>query len=292
MDTKSLKEFFRPTKNKMLVFIGLIFSSIGIPLLYNYLLYWGTIIGTPFSIILLHYYSLILDFFGFFTGPIPLTIFDIIDIFYICTSLFIIYSFSCLIISIYKYFDKLKQEKILKVIFVLTVILTLFWSLVWMDIEGPWPTIDSQEMRQMFSDTCDSSCKNKELLKYCTHYSGDEWEGAFFNDNEIPNELIKVGNQKWPACESRVYCFLYTPCKRLGATQEEVMKKCADLLCNSLLKKYDGNFTFASKELLEKIKESDNLSRCNLSTIPDKDNWYKRFFPENVCEKYINKTAD
>jgi len=135
-----------------------------------------------------------------------------------------------------------------------------------------------------FKRKCNELCE-KDPLGYCTYY----FEGNDFNKNRIHNELIYVGLYSWPACEDRVYCFLYMPCKKLGSSASgTIMKKCAELLCNNYLKKYEGDKSLATKEVLDKIKTGS----CDFSSVLDEDNWHKEFFPENVCEKYINKTAD
>jgi len=135
-----------------------------------------------------------------------------------------------------------------------------------------------------FKRKCNELCEN-DPLGYCTYY----FEDNDFNKNRIPNELIYVGLYHWPACEDRVYCFLYVPCKKLESSASgTIMEKCAELLCNNYLKKYEGDKSLATKEVLDKIKTGS----CDFSSVLDEDNWHKEFFPENVCEKYINKTAD
>ena len=135
-------------------------------------------------------------------------------------------------------------------------------------------------------------CEDKNLIGYCTYYFGKNKLGITdLNEDNQKNSLVLVGAQNWPACESRIYCFLTVPCKKLGSTQSEVMEQCAKLLCQNYLEN-ESNITLASKAVLKEIIESDNLNECNFVSIPDKNNWHRRFFPEYVCEKYINSCSN
>ncbi|MCK4429185.1 MAG: hypothetical protein KAU95_02325 [Candidatus Aenigmarchaeota archaeon] len=159
-------------------------------------------------------------------------------------------------------------------------------SLLNMNCCGPSVPVLEEELKERgFTDNCAELCDSKELVEYCAHYFGKgEYKIIDLNKNKIENDIFKINDQKWPACESRIYCFLYTPCRRLGSTQEEIVKQCAELLCHAYLNKYGGNAEYASEAVLDKIKISSNPTECNFLEIYNKEDWHKRFFPENVCE--------
>ena len=195
------------------------------------------------------------------------------------------YLYSCLIIFLYRHFGNFKC-KFLKPIFISGIILFLFLPIP-LKTGGCLPS-ESQK-KQIFLDSCKYNCANN-IGWYCfKSYNGDDW-----NSNGVRNEIVKLNNagEYLYACEDRIYCFLTVPCKKLGNTSTEIIQNCAKLLCQNYLEKYNGNVEYANEAVLRHIRISTNLTECNFSEIPEENNWHKKFFPENVCEKYINKTAD
>jgi len=280
MNTKSIKEFFRPTKVKMLLFV--ILTSV---------LYIETINllqslnpGSKISYLVL-------------ASILPTIILIPLIILLNNTSLFTIvmiasaisgYLFSCLIVSLYKYFRRFKHNKFIRVFFVI-VVLILFIPLPIQ--ESPSLVVSDTTIRE-FQKRCNNLCEGKALIDYCTYYFGKNEVGLIDLDKNKVENLLGVSKRNWPACEDRVYCFLYVPCKKLGNTSTEIIQNCAKLLCQNYLEKYNGNVEYANEAVLRHIRISTNLTECNFSEIPEENNWHKKFFPENVCEKYINKTAD
>ncbi|MCK4429187.1 MAG: hypothetical protein KAU95_02335 [Candidatus Aenigmarchaeota archaeon] len=282
MDTKSLKEFFRPTKIKILLFICFtIVFYIETVNLFQLLnpggeLAYLSLAGILSTIILIPFFIL--------CSSITVATTTLYIIMVIIASAISGYLFSCLIISLHKYFGKFKHNKILKTLPVIAIIL-LFFPMPINLLNSFNPVEPSEVITQSFTPVCETLCDEAGLFEYCAYYFGKgDSEIIDLNKNGRENDIIEIGNQHWSACESRVYCFLHHPCKRLGSTQKEVIERCSKLLCNRYLDKYSGNATLASKAVLDKIKISSNPTECNFFDVPERDNWHKRFFPENVCE--------
>ncbi len=110
MNTKSIKEFFRPTKIKLLLFWCLVLIFL-VELLYSI---DPRVIWFP-TVVFIFYISFYLGYFLFSTT----------SFFTLVTFLTICYLFSCLIIYFYNYFRKSKHKS-LKPIFIMAIILVLF----------------------------------------------------------------------------------------------------------------------------------------------------------------------
>ena len=130
-----------------------------------------------------------------------------------------------------------------------------------------------------FYEKCKDYCGDATSLNYCNYYFEGSYWRPDWNDNGIENELIKIGGDiNYNVCEDRIYCFHIIPCERFG---ENPIEGCAKQLCRAGYIKYE-NITLASRYVLDEFNiKSGN---CNL---PD-NNWHSLYFPENVCEKYIN----
>jgi len=276
MNIKSIKEFFRPTKVKILILVSFIVLFLS-QMIFN------------FSTFCIRY-------------PSPtLIIFDILlkylyrNDFIYAIFLIVYYLLSCLIVYFYNYFERSKHGFI-GLIFTAGIILILFIPISANNVcVPPLSKLIKSEIEYnywYFEGRCNELCEDKNLIGYCTYYFGKNKSGITdLNEDNQKNSLVLVGAQNWPACESRIYCFLTVPCKKLGSTQSEVMEQCAKLLCQNYLEN-ESNITLASKAVLKEIIESDNLNECNFVSIPDKNNWHRRFFPEYVCEKYINSCSN
>ena len=120
-----------------------------------------------------------------------------------------------------------------------------------------------------FLSACESYCNDVNSIEYCKYYySSDDWD-----KNGIKNEMTSVGTYEWPTCENRVYCFLVSPCERLGSGMKTI-ENCKNILCQTYLEKYDGNVQYANEDLFDTI---DIGSICDVSTIEEKENWYQVF---------------
>ncbi len=146
------------------------------------------------------------------------------------------------------------------------------------------PSVEDELQERGFSAECKEYCDNRQVVEYCSHYFGkDEVSKIDLNKNAIENDLLYIGAQKWPACESRVYCFLHTPCMRVGKTQREVIEECANLLCDSYMDKYDNSEPDSTDAVLTDITISSDETECEFVNVLDKDNWFEKYFPNDVC---------
>jgi len=122
-----------------------------------------------------------------------------------------------------------------------------------------------------FKSECQSFCKDLGSLEYCTsYYNGQDWDL-----DGIKNEIVEVGQYSWSTCEDRVYCFLVEPCEDRFGSGLSALRRCKEMLCQRYLEKYEYNLTAANEELFDKISFSE---KCNIDSVPEKDNWYKKVF--------------
>ena len=281
MNAKSIKEFFRPTKIKIRItlFLIVLFLSLIISSLFSVYISPGcchTYIYTPFQ----YFVILLLASFSKNIGLLfGLNIYNLIDfliltIFSLFSLIVLFYSFSCLFDFLYNSFGKLKYNKILRIgLIIVTLIIIAFPMTLKQNNE-----IMTEPEKNLFDflNKCGEYCRDTSSLKYCYYYSPyNDW-----NMNGINNELVSVERFfTLDACESRIYCFLTNPCdRRFG---ENPIEGCAKALCEEGYKKYE-NITLASRYVLDEFDIKPGS--CNL---PD-NNWHSLYFPENVCEKYIN----
>ncbi|RLJ00200.1 MAG: hypothetical protein DRP06_02360 [Candidatus Aenigmatarchaeota archaeon] len=228
--TKIIKEFLKPTINKIIFF--LIFL----------ILFWAIPYGS-------------IKFFGF-CNPI------------------IAYLLSCLIVS------NTKRNVAVAVIILLSIYFFIpgYLSVIFKPDVGIGVK-DELEVRE-FIYKCEGYCADNSSLKYCTDYFGKDIPvaGADWDGNGEDNELIQIGRKaQWEVCEDRLYCFHFVPCERFG---ENSIEGCAEQLCLAGNLMYE-NITLASRFVFD-IKPGS----CDL---PD-NNWHSLYFPENVCEIYVNET--
>ncbi len=124
-----------------------------------------------------------------------------------------------------------------------------------------------------FLTNCEQYCNDINSVEYCRdYYSGIDW-----NKNGIKHEILELGKYNWMTCEDRVYCFLVEPCEERFGRGLDVMKKCKRVLCQTYLEKYSGDADMATQAL----KDDINFPMvCDLSEIPNADNWYEIVFAE------------
>ena len=294
MNAKSIKEFFRPTKIKIRItlFLVVLFLSLIISSLFSVYISPGcchTYIYTPFQYFVIHLLALFSENLFSFSGLLEINIMMLLIAIISNIFLFtlVLYSFSCLFDFLYNSFGKSKHKKTLRIcLVIITLIFIAFPIAIEECNESRLKYFEEENLFRNFQDTCGDYCKNTNSLEYCTYYfKYNNW-----NRNNQTNELVDVGYLNWDACESRIYCFLIYPCeKRFGKIPIE---GCSKALCEKYLEKYNGDVALASKEIRSLITETGNSTKCNLNEIPEISNWHKRYFPENVCEKYINNTKE
>jgi len=292
MNAKSIKEFFIPTKVKVLLYIFL-FTPV-IYILYHYICPSGGFCANiaPPTIIIIEITAEIIfpltELLNLKSNEATLIVLALSSIFF--------YFFTCLIIFFYKYIEKTKHN-LIKFIFVFIIIFTLIIPLPtmyltqleyleWQErinagLERP-VTVGLERME--FGNLCSQlyfDLQNPE--DYCKYYfKGNYWKYDW-NENGIENESVELERKSLKeACENRIYCFLIHPYENRNGNIS--IEKCAEILCKDSLRKYKGNVVSANKAVLEMIKPGN----CNL---PD-NNWHSLYFPENVCEKYINNTKE
>ena len=137
------------------------------------------------------------------------------------------------------------------------------------------PNPSEQIEKRKFLENCETYCQS-DLIEYCRYYyPGDDWD-----KDGIKHELIEVGQYKWPTCEDRVYCFLVSPCDKVGSGLNAI-KRCRELLCGTYLEKYSGDVTLANESLWDDIN-FPNV--CDLSSIEGTpDDWYQIVFKSIGC---------
>ena len=349
MDLKSVKEFFKPTRTKILIFIAVLsITAISFIIQYFYSFIQYEIYRIIFNILIIPVIfietpAIILIYYFYYTG------FPEIFIILSLSSLIVWpYIFSCIFVYIYEKPNKTKRIKeflkptINKIIF-FSIFLIFFWIIpfpygtaqlfgfyspiiayilscliadnpkrnitiviivllsIYFFIPGyisavfkPYVYTSSRfelEIRE-FVENCKDYCTENSSLRYCTEYFGKDisvsrvdWDG----DGE-ENELIKIGGDiKYNVCEDRIYCFHIIPCERFG---ENPIEGCAEQLCQEGYRKY-GSISLASGYVINRLDlmpTKDMVCKINMDKLPDELNWHKTYFPENVCEKYINET--
>ena len=285
MNAESIKEFFIPTKIKILIAVVTI-----IPALY-YIFYSDCYVKNIPFLLFTVIGSIYLPSLGFgywdslhFGRILAILLYSIF-----C------YIFACLIAYFYEYQEKCKV-KLIKVIFITIIIFILIlpFPLLYLDYLNCQnqlfipQTSPELKMRELI-ERCEEYCKKSSSLDYCTNYFGKDmpvarvdWDG----DGE-ENELIKIrGNINYNVCEDRIYCFHIIPCERFG---ENPIEGCAEQLCQEGYRKY-GSISLASDYVINRLDlmpTKDMVCKINMDKLPDELNWHKTYFPENVCEKYI-----
>lgn len=131
--------------------------------------------------------------------------------------------------------------------------------------------------KNQFQADCDSYCSSKDYISFCSRYWLDTEKTPSYDwdNNKIQNENIEIGPMKWTTCESRIYCFLSRQCEGMGDGGLETIERCKTILCQTFMSKYK-NTKYASDEIKSIIDV--NTACTGLSSLPDKDNWYKKVF--------------
>jgi len=152
-----------------------------------------------------------------------------------------------------------------------------------------WELENIRVEKREFKNKCSGLCEYISSLDYCRYYFEKD-----ISDNRVDwdrdgeeNELIKIGGDiKYNVCEDRIYCFHIIPCERFG---ENPIEGCAEQLCQEGYRKY-GSISLASDYVINELDlmpTKDMECKINMDKLPDELNWHKTYFPENVCEKYI-----
>ncbi|RLJ00780.1 MAG: hypothetical protein DRP06_01090 [Candidatus Aenigmatarchaeota archaeon] len=277
MDTKQIKEFFKPTKIKIRITL---FLTIMFLLWIHFTLYFISP-GRCDTYISTFLHESIFYLLGLFLKSIPLffnslnegiIILAIEMIFGFFLFLILLYSFSCLFDFLYNSFGKSKHNKILRFILIIITLAIIAFPI---SIENCRLDTSTED----FYEKCEDYCGDATSLEYCNYYFEGPYWRSDWNDNGIKNELIEIGgDMKYNVCEDRIYCFHIAPCKQFG---ENPIENCAKVLCEAGYTKYE-NISLASRYVLNEY----NIKPGNCS-LPD-NNWHSLYFPKNVCEKYIN----
>ena len=134
-----------------------------------------------------------------------------------------------------------------------------------------------------FKTECQDYCTNQLYQSFCSHYWQDtkknavmDWDG----DKQV-NKPIDFGS--YTTCESRIYCFLVTPCPGLGSGGIDTMQTCRDLLCQDFTSKY-GDVATATKQLKKLI---DVATACPGAKTDITWRWYTWGFANttNWCQQ-------
>jgi len=174
-----------------------------------------------------------------------------------------------------------KGQLSLETIIMLVVLLVLAGAIISLILYYLKPGVISTPQQTLakrdFLSKCENYCNDPKSLDYCTYYfQGDDWDG-----DGIKYNIIQVGKYRWYACEDRVYCFLVVPCEDRFGSGLEAIKKCKELLCQTLLDKYDGDRKLATQALYNIVGFSSKCSdRKFASSVPETENWYETVFGE------------
>ncbi len=140
------------------------------------------------------------------------------------------------------------------------------------------PNPNEQMDVRAFLDKCEEFCEDRTTLKYCTYY----YPGRDWNKNGKKDELIKVGDYNWYACEDRIYCFLVVPCEKRFGSGKKAIETCKELLCQTYNEKY-GDLSYCDKALNYTIKVSSSTTCVKkYNALPDEEKWWNEIF-EKGC---------
>lgn len=284
MDAKPIKEFFKPTKIKirLTLFLTILFF-LWIPVTLYFTspgrcdVYISTFLYESVFYLLELFLKIISLFFSLFLKNSSLFFGSYLNIGIVVvilgTLIFsgLLYLFSCIFDFFYHSFGKYKHNKILRFILIIITLVIIAFPI---SIER----CRSDNSIEDFYGKCEDYCGDATSLNYCNYYFEGHYRRYDWNENGIKNELIKINPLNWDVCEDRIYCFHVIPCERFGKTP---IKECAKSLCNAGYEKY-GTITLASRYVLDELD-----IKPGSCTLPD-NNWHSLYFPENVCEKYIN----
>jgi hypothetical protein len=169
-----------------------------------------------------------------------------------------------------------KAQLTLETIIMLVVLLVLAGVMITLILNTLKPPSSPEKVlsKRDFLLKCESYCNDPEKIgEYCSLF----WNGNDWNENKVPNELIKLETSPyWYACEDRIYCFLIKPCERLGSGRD-LIRRCKDVLCGIYLEKYE-DVNAANQALMENIVPSKNpMCKGNYERLDEKERWYKIF---------------
>jgi hypothetical protein len=173
-----------------------------------------------------------------------------------------------------------KAQATLETIIMLVVLLVLAGVMISLILTTLKPPSAPERVisKQEFLSKCENYCNDpNRIAEYCRLY----WNGNDWNENKIPNEIIQVGPYNWYTCEDRIYCFLVSPCERLGSGLD-LMRKCRDILCGLYMEKYEDEDK-ATEKLLQDISFSRKCTIVESEKVPEEDDWYTKVFKEGCA---------